>query len=301
MTKIWNAYLLRERFPDQVLIVLISSQCEWLCPRQHTELWLVNAPIKALDNQLISLDPWIKSQLARFDSFQLSQVPTHIDAAKWIKMEEVIKIPRFPVQELTTRPLMISFVLREDRFWHNSHLLDFCFRAGIKFGLSDFLRPLFIRRQAALVIRTAKLLLRTFPGAKIAVTGLGISGTFPDFISDQRVREIRSEEEMQRNQLYSQSQLVIGVHGSHMLVPTALAGGFINLVPEYKLPHWVEDTLLPYSGRLLQWMGRFLNEFTSPNYLATHAISMITGFDTIWSNLQEQEIQIPVRNGGYSS
>ncbi|SDC83280.1 hypothetical protein SAMN04488104_100736 [Algoriphagus faecimaris] len=287
-TKVWNAYLLKERYPQYSIIVLISSQSEWLCPKEEVEVWSIGLPVNLLDQKVEGLDSWIKSQLMRFEEVFLSQVPTHLNLELGIKLEEVVKISRFPIKQFSKAPLKINFVLREDRFWHNSKWLDLGFKAAIKFKKLHLIKPFLLRRQNQLVQETVKLLLQAFPQAEISVSGLGISGSFAQPIQDQRVAEIHSDSEIQRNQAYSHCQLVIGVHGSHMLVPTALAAGFINLVPAYKLPHWVEDTLLPYQGRLLQWMGRFLNEFSSPQYLASHAIGMISGFDTIWTNLQEK-------------
>ena len=95
------------------------------------------------------------------------------------------------------------------------------------------------------------------------------------------------ETEILWNGVYAKSHIVIGVHGSHMLIPSALAAGFINIVPRYKIPHLVEDTVLPYGNRLLQFMGRFLDEFSAPGLAASHAVSIIREFGYVNRNLEQ--------------
>ena len=73
-----------------------------------------------------------------------------------------------------------------------------------------------------------------------------------------------------------------------MLIPTALAAGFINLVPRYKIPHLAEDTALQHKSRYLQFLGRYLDEYSTPDLVAQHVISMISDFPSLFKNIESR-------------
>ena len=78
--------------------------------------------------------------------------------------------------------------------------------------------------------------------------------------------------------IYAKSHLIIGIHGSNMLIPTSLAAGFIEILPKHKIPHMTQDMLLSHSSRYAIFLGRHLDEFTSTALVKTHVISMLKDF-----------------------
>ncbi|MCH6236495.1 hypothetical protein [Cognataquiflexum rubidum] len=287
-SKVWNTYTLIENKPDWGIIAIIPERCKWLLPEDIAEVWSVSIGLKQCDQTIGGLDEFVKDQLSRFEKISFSRTYTHLDHTKYIDMGKVLKIPRFNLGNFLTTAPQITFVLREDRFWLNSHLMDFLYKASRKFKVEKLIFPLLLWRQRQLVNQTGKMIFDSVPNAKLSCTGLGTSGKFLDLMDDHRVDHILSETEIRWNAIYSKSHLVIGVHGSHMLIPSALAAGFVNIVPRYKIEHLVEDTVLPYTNRMLQFLGRFLDEFSSPKLVSKHISSMVKDFDYVNRNLEQE-------------
>ncbi len=285
-TKLWNSVSLVDRHPELGVIVLISSQCEWLVPDQVAEIWLVDLPVKNCNKKIEGLDTFVQDELKHFETVYLSEAYTHLDHQK-IDLEKLLKTPRFNLDEFNTKKPKICFVLRGDRFWHNSRPLNLLYLTASKFGFQKYISPIFGYRQMRLIKRTVELIQQQIPEVEIVLTGFG-KAVKNSKIKDPRIMKIESQHEVQRNEIYSQTHLIIGIHGSHMLVPSALTAGFIDLIPAYKLPHIVEDTVLPYKNRLLQFLGRFLDEYSSPKTVANHAISIFREFPYIHQNTIQQ-------------
>ncbi len=287
-TKVWNCYTLLESKPDWGVIAILPERCAWLLPPQVAEVWAVAIPLKDCNQTIGGLDEFVKDQLDRFDTVSLSHTYTHLDHTRYLAMEKILKVSRFDLGEFYSAPPQITFVLREDRFWLNSRLLDLLYKASRKFGMEQWSKHVLSWRQRQLVNRTAKTILKSLPNARLACTGLGKSGRLSNPISDHRSSSIVPETEILWNGVYAKSHIVIGVHGSHMLIPSALAAGFINIVPRFKIPHLVEDTVLPYSNRLLQFMGRFLDECSSPGLAASHAVGVVRDFAYVYRDLKQE-------------
>lgn len=284
LTKIWNAYTLIDSHPQLGIIVLIPENLQWLLPPDIAETWAVHLPLKALDNKLTGLDEFVHKQLERFERIHLSQTYTHLDHTRYIDMEKVLKRSRFDLATFERQPPCITFVLREDRFWYNRKSFDLLMRLSVKVGLKEKTKALFVSRQNQLVKKTAEAIKKALPEATFYATGLGKTDILWEEIEDLRVEKIQSKTETLWNATYAESHLVIGVHGSSMLIPTALAAGFINILPRHKLEHLGEDTLLPYSNRFLHFLGRYLDEYATSQLVALHAISMIRHFPYQYRN-----------------
>lgn len=285
-SKLWNAQTLLKRYPKNDIIVILPVKFSWMVPKEVSEIWMVDSSLADCRFFLDGLDEWIKNQLARFESVQLSQAYIHLDHHAYLDLEGITGQKRFDLNQFQFLPVTITFVLREDRFWHGSKMFDFLYRLSVKFNFQKLVKPLFLRRQRILVYKTIKAIRKSLSDVRFSVTGLGNTLSFNTSITDLRATDILIETEKSWNTLYSQSHIVIGVHGSHMLIPTSLAAGFINLLPEYKIDHIVEDTVLPYPNRMLQFMGRFLDEFANTSLVAAHAVSIVKCFHMVWSNSQ---------------
>jgi len=63
---------------------------------------------------------------------------------------------------------------------------------------------------------------------------------------------------------YARSQLVVGVHGSNMLLPTALAAGCVEILPHDRQGNVVQDISVRYNDRMQLFLYRFVDEFARP-------------------------------------
>jgi len=80
-------------------------------------------------------------------------------------------------------------------------------------------------------------------GYRFTAAGLGISGSLPSFVDDRRTRSFDEETERALCTIYSESILVIGVHGSSMILPSAHAGMAVSLMPSRRWGNFAEDIL----------------------------------------------------------
>lgn len=279
-TKLWNVYLLKKQFPYKSLAVLLPARCRWLITDAEVEIWSVDLPLEEMGKGIRGLDAWVKQQFIRFGSVALSEVPVH-PPLEGLDFEEILQARPFALEDFERQPLQLTFIWRSDRFWLNSRLLDFLHKASIKFGFQDRVRGLFCYRQARLLGRLLRKLSKSLPEAHLVVTGLGKEGRLPSGCKDQRVAEIDERVEREWNEIYRHSQLVLGVHGSHMLIPTALSAGFVEILPRHKLPHLTEDISRQHGGHLGPFLGRFVDEFSSPRLVAAHVCTMVKGFGRV--------------------
>src|SRR5262249_18336567 len=94
-------------------------------------------------------------------------------------------------------------------------------------------------------------------------------------VSDLRENAFSESIEMEWCKVYSKSHIVIGVHGSNMLLPTALAAAFIEIMPSWKIERWGEDIAQPYSDRKAVFLGRFLDGCCSVKDVSGHIIAIL--------------------------
>ena len=154
-----------------------------------------------------------------------------------------------------------------------------------------YFNKFFINLQNKLINKTCKQIKRELPNADFNVVGLGRSGKFKKYINDYRKSNITKEIEIKWCEIYSKSHVVIGVHGSNMLLPTALAAGFIEILPKKNFGNIIQDVFLPYRKRELFYLGRFVREFATSDEIALQAISMIKCFTSFQKSMNDKHLQ----------
>ena len=102
---------------------------------------------------------------------------------------------------------------------------------------------------------------------------------FPTWIEDCRVKNFDAETEQKTCQIYADSRLVIGVHGSNMLLPSAHAGMTIDILPEDRLGNFAQDILYQETDpRFASFRYRYLSFQTDPAELAKIGLSMLLDY-----------------------
>ncbi|EOZ95591.1 hypothetical protein A33Q_2953 [Indibacter alkaliphilus LW1] len=284
-TKLWNACF---DVAGYGVVVIIPSQCAWLVPENVSEIWTVPIAVSQIRKGVSGLHRELSKLFLEYEEVLIHPAFMHLNHLE-VPMEKLLKSQSFPLGQFLEMKPKIGFVLREDRFWLNSPFLEFLFLFAKKFKLLNQFKPVFLWRQKQLVMRCSKLLKKSIPEVEIYVSGLGKTRRFPKYIDDQRIEEIISENEKERNRVYSETHLIIGVHGSHLLIPSGLAAGYININPRYKTAHWIEDTILPYKDRMQHFLGRKLDQNSSPSLVAHHADRIFKDFEYVWKRLKESQ------------
>jgi hypothetical protein len=283
--KLWNLPLLKSKYPNKSIIVFIPRKTRWLLPDTFSEVWLFDASFKMLENYLTNLDQEIKQNLLpRFKNVSLSKAYTHLSLDK-INLKDFVKTDRFDLSKFNDLPHQITFVLREDRFWHRYRFEYFLFKVFVKLNLS---KQIFIWRQNYLVDKVASLIKKNFPQAKLVATGLCRSGSLSSLIEDQRKNKLTESDEKNWCGIYSSSHVVVGIHGSNMLIPTALAAGFVEILPREKIKHISEDILLNRSSRYSIFLGRHVDHFSSPKLIARHISGILADFPYLYRNTEQE-------------
>ncbi|WP_375447559.1 hypothetical protein [uncultured Fibrella sp.] len=275
----------RRTVPNRPIIAVVPRALAWLVPDYVAETWVVDQPIASLDRAVSGFDRFVKQQLKRFGTVWFSKGHIHFDH-RTTRFADFTRTRKFELPQFdqgVTRH--ITFVLREDRLWLRSGSERWLYRACQRLGFLPKTHALWVRWQVHRYRQLANHLRQTYPTCQITITGLTnsrITG-FDGLIDDRRQpAPLPTEQERTWCAQYARSHVVVGVHGSGMLLPTSLAAGFVNLLPPDKLPHYAEDVLLAHENPIHQTLlGRFLPTSASPRQVAALIASMLTEFP-VW-------------------
>ena len=257
------------------IIIIVQPMLKWLVPKEGiAEIWTVKLGFQKLNNYYPVLSSKINSELNRFQTVCLSKghiIPTNEN----IDIERFTGIKRYDFMNEPVNP-GITFIWREDpdRLWiRNIFLLKGLKKLGFKRVLIPF--------QYLRVILLFKFL-RNRLGNKFtySVAGLGKFGRFPSVIHDQRVEFFNEEAEKKLCAIFAESKLVLGVHGSSMLLPSAHAGMTLSLMPSRRWGNFAEDILFSEDdNRLAAFQKRIVPLNLCFYDLRDIIIDMVTGRD----------------------
>jgi len=262
LLKLLNAQRHLESNPDLGLIVIVQKFLRWMVPDGVAEVWTVPISLKNGQDYYPSFAEFVEKQSQRFEEIYLSEAYSHPSRF------DITKFTRVPKHSFDDREkVQITFIWREDRLLVNS----FLFRVLRKLKLL----------QIALAIQNWKVqqlfekIRSKLPEAKFVVAGLGTKTKFPKWIEDCRVERFNETTEKETCQIYSESRLVIGLHGSNMLLPSGLAGMTLDLI-ENRWGNFAQDILYQEKNpRLASFRYRYLPSQVSQDILANIATQMI--------------------------
>ena len=283
--KLFNASRYRDIPLPGGLVVLIPANCSWLVPGFVAEIWSVDANLSSLNYLVPSVGTFIRETSRNFESVSLVPVATHMDHSG-VDIQQFLPVKPFRLQDFYLKPACITLIWREDRFWLASRPEQWISLVACKYSIKWLISWLSYR-QLKKMSKVTRFIRREMPAIRIKVTGLGVRGKFPEYIEDLRQLKLTEYWEKKWCQVYADSQLVIGIHGSNMLIPTAIAAGFIELLPPGKIPFITEDILMKHGPRLQMFLGRHLDVYSSSKIIARHVISVFRDFEYLYRNMQQ--------------
>jgi len=233
LLKLLNAERHLQPETDIGLVVIVQSFLRWMVPKGVAEIWTVELPLNRARNYYPDLNESINKECGRFDEIYVSRAHAHP------KKYDVSKFTGVDRHDFNDRDFRITFVWREDRLWCEYRFF------GMLPMKSKWLKGISLFSQNRNVRRLFLALRRAFPQAVFSVAGLGRGTRFPSWIDDRRVDRFSEDGERQTCKIYSESRLVIGVHGSNMLLPTAHGGMAIDLMPLDRWGNFAQDILYP--------------------------------------------------------
>lgn len=206
-------------YPDRDIVVLVQDFARWLVPDGVAEIWSVDIPLRQGKLWFDDLVPQIQALVEELPPGeiigQIAMGGTQIEKFTRTK-------PYDHTDPATLDNIKATLIWRNDRCWTVNPMAD---------------QAQAVAEQVRLYTSFAMALRQLVPQVQIAMAGIGREGSFPDWIDDQRVPPGGKIDEMAWLKLYSESQVVLGVHGSNMLLPAAHACTTIEMVPFGKWQH----------------------------------------------------------------
>ncbi len=256
---------------DWDLIVLIPHQLRWLVPDGAAEIWSVPWSFRQGFVWNDGLAAQIRERLARYDECALSIGIPNPHADDW-DVRRFSRIPPFapPVDGERVNHPVISFIWRDDRTWPSLRPANRFFRASRRLATPLRLVKSGQQHQQDRFVAVAEELKHNHPDIDAAIIGLGTPQPgLPAWIDDRRTLTLDENTERAWCGRYAQSHVVIGVHGSNMLLPSAHAGAAVELVPRDRWSNLMQDILLPEAdARTFALRCRFLPEESQPATVA---------------------------------
>ena len=266
------------------VVVIIPKILRWLVPKGCSEIWVVDVQLSELTYRQLAINNFISKELKRFDEVYLSRAYSHPDF-RFVDISRFTGVVPFDIAKFSRVPIHITFVLREDRWWLIRAENFLMYRVLRRLGLRQAGTRFLVHHQNRLVKKTIRHIKRELPDSKFAIAGLGNSGDFTGYAEDWRRKKIDASTEAEWCSLYAKSQVVFGVHGSNMLLPSSLAAGCVEILPEGRYANIVQDLAVRYADRRQLYFYRFLPQYSKPRAVAMNIAAMITYYDKFNANM----------------
>jgi hypothetical protein len=284
LLKLYNAAFHLDHHKDSGLIIIVQKSLEWLVPVGCAEVWVVDLKFSELTYGHSYVRAFLSKEFERFKTIYVSKGYSHPDFTS-IDIARFTRVNAFDLENFSQFQPTFTFVLREDRWWFSSIFDYWFYRICRKLGALKIGSHLLSLRQNELVRKTIALIKSKLPDANFNIIGLGTTGNFSDYAEDERMNVVNDLVEHDWCKIYAKSHVVIGVHGSNMLLPTAHAAGCVEILPEDRYGNMVQDISVKYTDRKQLYFYRFADQYSSPKKVANKAISIIENFAVFETNM----------------
>jgi hypothetical protein len=284
LLKLYNCFYHLDHQKNLGLVLIIPKMFEWLIPVGCAEAWIVDLKLSELAYGYESIQKFVSQQFARFRSIYLSKAYSHPDFTT-IDIFRLTGVRPFDLSTFKERKPAVTFVLREDRWWLTTVADYWFFRICRKLKILSWGARVLSGRQNRLVKQTIKHIKKKLGEADLYIVGLGRTGTFNGYGVDERRAKIDASVETAWCGMYAKSHVVVGIHGSNMLLPTALAAGCVEILPQERYGNMVQDISVRYNDRRQLFFYRFADQFASPRSVAEKVVGIVEHYDAYHKNM----------------
>lgn len=278
LLKLLNAQHYLDERRELDVIVLVPRFLRWMVPDGVAAIWTVEMSLA----QGACWNDWLAAEISRrveqLASSHLSVAYSHPHPGD-VTIERFTGGPPFPIAEWERRldQPRVAFIWRDDRTWPEARRRGSGRRLLEKLPLRGRVaQATAARLQAKHLAALARELRARIPGLEVSVAGLGRPGGLPASIHDLRAGQVTVEQERLWCRHYSQQHVVVGVHGSGMLLPSAHAGATVELMPRLRWGNMLQDLLLrPADCRATAFRTRVVPASLSPEELAEVVSSLL--------------------------
>jgi len=278
LLKLFNAPDYLRSYSELGLVVIVPRMYAWLIPDGVAEAWVVDLKLGKIQGWYTAIDNFIQERLAEYDEVYLAKGYAHPNLVA-ADMEQFTRVRPFDLEYFSTAPPHVTFVMREDRLWYRNGTVKFIHRVLRKIGLGRIAKSYAVATQERRVANCMTILRRGLPGITFAMVGLGRSRNHMVDVEDLRSLHMDASVERSWCEAYAKSQVVIGIHGSNMLLPTALAAGCVEILPHDRHGNMVQDIVVRHADRLQLFLYRFVDEFANPRTVARNVLTMFRDYD----------------------
>ena len=271
------------------ILLIIPKNLEWIVPKYIKNVIVCNVSGKNGDRWINGLSEIIQIFIDKYEEVFLASEYQHIYKSKNIDNFTGIK-PNNPDVIMNNDKMCIGYIWREDRLWNKRTQLDIIFKK-IEKVVGINLRRILIKQQYNNVKQLLLDIREKIPEAQFYVSGFGKFGEFPDFIEDLRTTSIDKDIEIKWIKKYLNTSLIIGLHGSNMILPSAYSAMTLDIMPEWKWNNVMEDIIIQtYSNQYdTLFRYRFIPKQTPVNIIADIAISMLIYYKKFKSKFNAYE------------
>ncbi len=270
--------------PSLGVVLIIPRELEPLVPAGCAEVWIVDIPLGKLTGWFTDFDRFVNRELERFEQVYLSPNPPHPNTTE-LDYARFFGVQPFDMNEFMRKTPIITFITREENFercWQASET-EYRFMKGLRrLGQDERMRRYAVARQEQLIKQTIRLIRQQLPTAQFNVIGIGRQGSYEGYARDLRAAEASSRFQIDNAAHYAQSHIVIGVLGSNMLVPSALAGASIDIIcHDAFYRNFVTDLCVRQNDyRWALFLYRYLPKYATPIAVAHNAVAIIKEYDS---------------------
>ncbi len=249
------------------VVVIVQDFLRWLVPEGVAEIWSVHLPLGQATRYYPSLDRQIQRECERFASVFVSKAFSHPT------VKDIARFTGVRRHDDHRTDYRVTFIWRDDRPWITN---PYIIHAAKRFGLMRVLLNIQNKR----IVKLFKELQKQLPRVRCTVAGIGKETEFPAWIDDQRVTKVDDRVERHLCSVYAESRVVIGVHGSNMLLPSAHAGMTIDLMPHERWGNFAQDIVFQeHDPRIGSFRYRFFPISTGVSILAHLIGTQVREFD----------------------
>lgn len=279
LLKLLNAERLFKRHPDLDLIVMVPALLAWMVPDGAAQIWKVDLSLPRGREWNDWVDREIHTRLAAFERVFLSFAYSHPRSDEY-EITRFTQVLPFPLEEWAARLQRptVTFIWRDDRSWQSSTPTAPSGRRMFKNRRPWASIP---DEQHEQVLKLAETLRNDWPTLDFAVAGLGkdTSRKFPEWITDLRLSSVDDNGERRLCQRYAASHVVVGVHGSSMLLPSGHAGSVVEFIDSDRWGNFTQDILFREGDncREMFFRYRFIPRSMSPSLVAKLVNQLLSG------------------------
>ena len=282
LLKLLNAQHHLDRHADVDLVIMLPSTLAWMAPDGAAQVWSVGLPLRRGTEWNEWLAREVRRRVEAFGRVSLGHALSHPRPDEF-DIERFTRVKPFPLEEWDARLVRpsVTYIWRDDRPWRApADAPAHATRERLRRLLTPQSRP--GREQAGLVSELAEALRLELPALDFAVAGLAEDagrGELPGWVGDLRRAALDDAAERAWCERYAASHVVVGVHGSNMLLPSAHAGGVVELIGPERWGNFTQDILFRDAGdcRETLFRYRFVEELTTPPALARLVGMMLKG------------------------